>query len=204
MHCIATVRPTHTVHRYYRYSSVAAAAGAAIRVSAAAVLPAAAVLAALPAASGCRRAMRRGKAPRIKSDRAGPVWRTGPPQTSVLIRYAALNFFYAGASVSGAIVLRSIMAHGPGRGGPGGVSGLGCVAVCKTVQKVYGSDRAHRSHSAHTHNYYKYVRSMCAQRNQHGNLNTRRAPTDGYMLMTLLRNQALTSPTPHEPPRGPR
>ena len=44
-----------------------------------------------------------------KSDRAGPVWRTGPPQTSVLIRYAALNFFYAGASVSGAIVLRSIM-----------------------------------------------------------------------------------------------
>ena len=131
-----------------------------------------------------------------KSDRAGPVWRTGPPQTSVLIRYAALNFFYAGASVSGAIVLRSIMAHGPGRGGPGGVSGLGCVAVCKTVQKVYGSDRAHRSHSAHTHNYYKYVRSMCAQCNQHGNLNTRRGTSSDRWLHV---DDITTQPGPHEP-----
>ena len=129
-----------------------------------------------------------------KSDRAGPVWRTGPPQTSVLIRYAALNFFYAGASVSGAIVLRSIMAHGPGRGGPGGVSGVWLCA--KLVQKVYGSDRAHRSHSAHTHNYYKYVRSMCAQRNQHGNLNTRRGTSSDRWLHV---DDITTQPGPHEP-----
>jgi len=172
---------------------VASAVGAATRVSAAAVLPAAAVLAAPPAASGCRRAMRRGKAPRIKSDRAGPVWRTGPPQTSVLIRYAALNFFYAGEPACRAPSCSahiSIISWARARG-----------AVCaKLVQNGVHTDHT----SAHTHNYDKYVRSMCAQRNQHGNLNTRRAPTDGYMLMTLLRNQALTSPTPHEPPRGPR
>ena len=148
MHCIATVRPTHTVHRYYRYSSVAAAAGAAIRVSAAAVLPAAAVLAALPAASGCRRAMRRGKAPRIKSDRAGPVWRTGPPQTSVLIRYAALNFFHAGASVSGAIVLRSIM--GPGAGGRAGCRDSGVWLCAKLCKRCMGQT-VHTDHTVRTH-----------------------------------------------------
>ena len=131
---------------------MASAVGAATRVSAAAVLPAAAVLAALPAASGCRRAMRRGKAPRIKSDRAGPVWRTGPPQTSVLIRYAALNFFHAGASVSGAIVLRSIM--GPVMDVFGARKGmLRLMAVCTPgiIGMMFATNAAgeHVHHRAH-------------------------------------------------------
>ena len=55
---------------------------------------------------------RRGKAPRIKSDWAVAVWRTGPPQTSVLIRSAARHFFGARASAEGS---RASKCDGAGR-----------------------------------------------------------------------------------------
>ena len=83
-----------------------------------------------------------------KSDRAGPVWRTGPPQTSVLIRYAALNFFYAGASVSGAIVLRSIM--GPGAGGRAGCRDSGVWLCAKLCKRCMGQT-VHTDHTVRTH-----------------------------------------------------
>ena len=97
------------------------------------------------------------------------------------------------ASVSGAIVLRSIM--GPGAGAPGGV-------CAKLVQ-----NGVHTDHTVRTHTIMINMSGPCVLNATNTATSTHdegRAPTDGYMLMTLLRNQALTSPTPHEPPRGPR